>query len=152
MIQQNFIELYEKSFTENWELPALSDYNGISYTYGEVAKQVARLHLMYETMGIKKGDKIAVFGKNSANWCISFMSVFTYGAVVVPILSDFKPDDAHTIINHSDSVMLISGQADYGDPFRSEMKAVKAIISMEDFDILSSKPTATFKKALRGTG
>ena len=78
MIQQNFIQLYEKSFNQNWEMPALSDYKGISYTYGEVAKQVARLHLMYEAMDIKKGDKIAVFGKNSANWCISFMSVITY--------------------------------------------------------------------------
>lgn len=150
MIQQNFNELYEKSFKENWELPALSDYKGISYTYGEVAKQVARLHLMYETMGIKRGDKIAVFGKNSANWCISFMSVFTYGAVVVPILSDFKPDDAHTIINHSDSVMLIADKQIMETLSETEMKSVKAILSIGDFDILSSKPTATFLKAYEG--
>lgn len=79
MIHQNFIQLYEKSFSQNWDLPALSDYNGVTYTYGEVARQVARLHLVYEAAGIKKGDKVAVFGKNSANWCVSFMSVITYG-------------------------------------------------------------------------
>lgn len=147
MIQQNFIQLYEKSFNQNWELPALSDYKGISYTYGEVAKQVARLHLMYEAMDIKKGDKIAVFGKNSANWCISFMSVFTYGAVVVPILSDFKPDDAQTIINHSDSVMLIVDRQIMETLSEEDLKAVKAILSMEDFDILSGKPSEQFRMA-----
>ncbi|MCK4992883.1 MAG: AMP-binding protein, partial [Bacteroidales bacterium] len=147
MIQQNFIQLYEKSFNQNWELPALSDYKGISYTYGEVAKQVARLHLMYEAMDIKKGDKIAVFGKNSANWCISFMSVFTYGAVVVPILSDFKPDDAQTIINHSDSVMLIVDRQIMETLSEADLKTVKAILSMEDFDILSGKPSEKFRMA-----
>ncbi len=147
MIQQNFIQLYEKSFNQNWELPALSDYKGISYTYSEVAKQVARLHLMYEAMDIKKGDKIAVFGKNSANWCISFMSVFTYGAVVVPILSDFKPDDAQTIINHSDSVMLIVDRQIMETLSEEDLKAVKAILSMEDFDILSGKPSEQFRMA-----
>ena len=149
MIQQNFIQLYEKSFNQNWGLPALSDYNGISYTYGEVAKQVARLHLLYEAMGIKKGDKIAVFGKNSANWGISFISVFTYGAVVVPILSDFKPDDAQTIINHSDSVMLIVDKQIMETLSETDLKAVKAFLSMEDFDILSSNPSAKFAKACK---
>ncbi len=147
MIQQNFIQLYEKSFHKNWALQALSDYKGISYTYGEVARQVARLHLMYEAMGIRKGDKIAVFGKNSANWCISFISVFTYGAVVVPILSDFKPDDAQTIINHSDSVMLIVDRQILETLSEADLKAVKAILSMEDFDISSSKPSEKLKMA-----
>lgn len=148
MIQQNFIQLYEKSFTQNWELPALSDYKGISYTYGEVAKQVARLHLMYDSMGIKKGEKIAVFGKNSANWCISFISVFTYGAVVVPILSDFKPDDAHTIINHSDSVMLIVDRQIMESLSETSMKEVKAILSIEEFKILSGKPSEKYQTAV----
>jgi long-chain acyl-CoA synthetase len=102
---------------------------------------------MYETIGIKKGDKIAVFGKNSAHWCIAFTSVFTYGAVVVPILSDFKPDDAHTIINHSDAVMMIVDRQIMETLKEEEMKNVKAILSMEDFDILTSLPSATLKKA-----
>ena len=108
MIQKNFIKLYEESFTHNFDLPALSDYTSdVSYTYGEAARQIARLHLLYEAAGVKKGEKIAVFGKNSSNWCVGFMSIITYGAVSVPILADFKAADAHTIISHSDSVLLL---------------------------------------------
>ena len=147
MIQQNFIKLYEKSFSENWEIPALSDYQGTSYTYGEVAKQIARQHLLFEGLGIQKGDKIAVFGANSARWCISFMSVLTYGAVVVPILSDFKPDDAHTIINHSDAVMLFVDRQIMKTLDEAQIKQVKAILSIDDFEILSAKPSEAFKKA-----
>ena len=145
MIQQNFIKLYEESFSENWDLPALSDYNGISYTFSEVARNVARLHLIYEGLGIKKGEKIAVFGKNSSNWCISCMSVFTYGAVAVPILADFKPADAQTIINHSDSVMLLVDKQIMETLSEAEMVNIGAILSMDDFGILSASPSAAFK-------
>ncbi len=145
MIQQNLIKFYEKSFSENWDLPALSDYNGISYSYGEVAKQVARMHLLYEGLGIKKGDKIAVFGKNSSNWCISSMSILTYGAVVVPILADFKPKDAHTILNHSDSVMLLVDKQIMDTLSEAELTNIRAILSVDDFGILSAKPSAEFK-------
>ncbi|MEN8156482.1 MAG: AMP-binding protein [Bacteroidota bacterium] len=147
MIQQNFIKLYEKSFSENWEFNALSDYQGEPYTYGEVAARVAKLHLLYEGLGIKKGDKVAVFGKNSANWCISFMSVITYGGVAVPVLSDFRPDDAHTIINHSDAVMLIVDRQIMENLSEDKMKAIGAFLSLDDFSILSIKPSAKFKKA-----
>ncbi len=151
MIQKNFIELYEESFAKNFDLPALSDYTSdISYTYGEMAIQIARLHLLYEAVGLKKGDKVAVFGKNSSNWCVGFMSIVTYGGVAVPILSDFKPDDAHTIINHSDSVMLLVDNATLKTLSENEMKAVKAILSLDDWGILSSKPAAAFKKAHEG--
>jgi len=145
MIQQNLIKLYEKSFSENWDLPAVSDYNGISYTYGEVASQIARMHLLFEGLGIKKGDKIAVFGKNSANWCISSMSVITYGAVIVPILADFKPNDAHTILNHSDSVLLLVDKQIMDTLSEAELKNMRAILSVDDFGILSAKPSAEFK-------
>jgi long-chain acyl-CoA synthetase len=147
MIKENFIRLYEDSFRQNWNLPAVSDYNGPTHTYADVARQVAKLHLLYEGSGIKKGDKIAVFGKNSANWCISFLSVVTYGAVVVPILSDFKPADAHTIINHSDSVMMLVDRQIMESLSEKEIKKVKAIISIDDFGILSQKPPVQFKKA-----
>jgi long-chain acyl-CoA synthetase len=146
MIQQNLIKFYEKSFSENWDLPALSDYNGISYTYGEMARHIARLHLLFEGLGIKKGDKIAVFGKNSANWCICSMSVITYGAVVVPILADFRPSDAHTIINHSDSVMLLVDSQIMETLSEAELKSIRAILSIDTFGILSAKPSAAFKK------
>lgn len=148
MIQKNFIELYEESFAKNFDLPALSDYTSdISYSYGEMAIQIARLHLLYDAAGLKKGDKVAVFGKNSSNWCVGFMSIITYGGVAVPILSDFKTDDAHTIINHSDSVMLLVDNATMKTLSETEMKAVKAILSLDNWGILSSKPSAAFKKA-----
>ena len=148
MIRQNFIQLYERSFTQNWDLPALSDYNGATYTYGDVARQVARLHLVYEAAGIKKGDKVALFGKNSANWCVSFMSVITYGAVAVPILSDFRPGDAQTILNHSDSVMLLVDKPIMDTLSEKELKGIRAILSLESYEILSSKPAVKFAGAV----
>ena len=148
MIQKNFIKLYEESFARNFELPALSDYTSdISYTYGEMARQIARLHILYEALGLKKGDKVALFGKNSSNWCVGFMSVITYGAVSVPVLADFKPSDAHTIINHSDSVLLLVDRQTMKELSEEEMKSVKGILSLDDFGILSSKPAAALKKA-----
>jgi long-chain acyl-CoA synthetase len=148
MIQKNFIKLYEESFARNFDLPALSDYTSdVSYTYGEMAGQIARLHLLYEAAGVKKGDKIAVFGKNSSNWCVGFMSVITYGAVSVPVLADFKPMDAHTIINHSDALALLVDRQTMKDLSEGEMKQVKTILSLDDFDILSAKPKAALKKA-----
>jgi long-chain acyl-CoA synthetase len=148
MIEKNFIQLYENSFRQHWDLPALSDYNGETYSYGDVARQVARMHLIYDAIGIRKGDKIAVFGKNSAHWCIAVMSVITYGAVVVPILSDFRPGDAQTIIDHSDSVMLLVDKSIMGTLEEGAMKRIGAILSLDDFGILSSKPTAQFKGAV----
>lgn len=148
MIQQNFIQLYEKSFSQHWDLPALSDYNGKTYSYGDLAHQVARLHLVYDAVGIRKGDKIAVFGKNSAHWCIAFMSVITHGAVVVPILSDFNPGDAQTIIDHSDSIMLLVDSSIKEALDEAEIKKVRAILSLDDFGILSSKPSAKLKGAV----
>ncbi len=148
MIQKYVIKLYQESFTNNFDLPALSDYTSdISYTYGEAAAQIARLHLLYRAAGVKRGDKIAVFGKNSSNWCVSFMSVITYGAVSVPILADFKPDDAHTIISHSDAVMLFVDRQTMDGLSEAEMKSVKNILSLDDFGILTGKPTAEFQKA-----
>jgi long-chain acyl-CoA synthetase len=151
MIQKNFIKMYEESFARNFDLPALSDYTSdVSYTYGEMARQIARMHLLYEAAGVKKGDKIAVFGKNSSNWCVGFMSVITYGAVSVPVLADFKPADAHTIINHSDAVMLLVDTQTMNGLSEEEMTNVLSILSLDDFGILSSKPKPALKKAHAG--
>ncbi len=152
MIRRNFIRLYEKSFAENWDHSALSDYQGVTYSYGEMAARVARLHLLYGELGVEKGDKIAIFGKNSAHWCISFMSAITYGAVAVPVLSDFKPADAHTIINHSDAVLLLVDKQIMGTLSEDEMKQLKAIIALDDFSLLSAKPSARMKKAFEQVG
>jgi len=151
MIQKNFIKLYEESFAKNFDLPALSDYTSdTKYSYGEMARQIARMHLLYEEAGVKKGDKVAVFGKNSSNWCVGFMSIITYGGVAVPVLADFKPADAHTIINHSDAVMLLVDNSTMATLSEAEMNAVKNILSLDDWGILSSKPAAAFKKAHEG--
>ncbi len=106
MVSTNFIKLYETSFKENWNLEALTDLNeNTNYTYGELAKEIARLHLLFEEMEIKKGDKIALVGPNHSSWVIVFMATITYGAVIVPILRDFHPESMENIILHSDAKM-----------------------------------------------
>lgn len=109
MIQENFIKIYEKSFKKNWELPALTDYSkGTTFSFADVAKEIARIHILFEECQIRRGDKIALIGKDSARWCIVYMAAVTYGAIIVPILQDFSPNDVHHIINHSESVFLLS--------------------------------------------
>lgn len=107
MIQQNFIRLYEESFKKNWELPALTDYNeASSYTYEELAREIAKLHLLFSELKIEKGEKISLVGKNHSSWSILFMAAITYGAVIVPILQEFNPDSIGHIIRHSDSRLV----------------------------------------------
>ena len=98
MIKENFIKLYENSFHENWDLPCYTDYgDNISYTYGQVAEEIARLHLLFKHCSLRRGDKIAVIGKNNARWCIAYMATITYGAIIVPILQDFNPSQSFRI-------------------------------------------------------
>lgn len=148
MIQENFIKFYENSFKQNWELPALSDYRGPEITYGELAQMIAKKHLFYKEIGLKKGDKIALYGKNSANWCIAFMSSITYGAVVVPILADFKPSDAVNIINHSDSSVLFTDKSNYPEFDEKELKNIKTTFAIDDFSVLTSKPLKIVSDAI----
>lgn len=104
MTEPNFVKLYESSFRENWSLDALTDLNETTnYTYGELAKEVARLHILFEEMGINNGDKIALIGPNHSSWVIVFMATITYGAVIVPILCDFHVESIENIILHSDA-------------------------------------------------
>ena len=110
MIPENFIKLYESSFRENWDLPALTDYNEQrTLTYEDMAREIAKLHILFRHCQIRRGDKIALVGKNTSNWCIAFMATVSYGAILVPILQEFNPHDIHHIINHSDSVLLFVG-------------------------------------------
>lgn len=112
MIQQNFIQLYATSFKKNWEFPALTDYKeDTSYSYGDLAREIARLHLLFEALGIEKGDKISLIGKNHSSWAILFMATITYGAVIVPILHEFSPEGMERIISHSDSRLLFVNQS-----------------------------------------
>ena len=100
MMKENLIKIYERSFIDNWELPALTDYNtGERLTYGDFARNIAKLHMLFENSGVKQGDRIALIGKNIPNWVTVFMGTITYGAVIVPILQEFNPADAQHIIN-----------------------------------------------------
>ena len=102
MLQENLIRIYEKSFRDNRELPALSDYfKDEHFSYYEMAKEIAKLHLLFRKAGIRQGDKIALIGRNNPRWCITYMGTITYGAVIVPILQDFTPADIIHIINLS---------------------------------------------------
>ena len=104
MSNDNFIKLYEESFKNNWELPCYSDYGeNNTRTYGQVAEEIAKLHLIFKHCSLRRGDKIALIGKNSSNWCITYLATVTYGAIIVPILQDFKPNDVHHIVNHSEA-------------------------------------------------
>lgn len=146
-MQQNLIKLYEESFKEYWDLPALTDYQGPDISYGELSGMIAKTHILFKELGIKKGDKIALFGKNSAHWCAAFMASITYGAVAVPILADFKPGDATNIINHSDAVLLYVDKPFLAGLKEEDMKAILGSFALEDFSLLSLKPGKKVKDA-----
>ncbi|MDD2437727.1 MAG: AMP-binding protein [Massilibacteroides sp.] len=137
MIKENFIKIYEQSFKDNWDLPALTDYSKEkTFTFGDVADRIARLHIIFEESKIKRGDKIALIGKDSAHWCMVYMAAVTYGAVIVPILQDFSPNDVHHIINHSDSVFLFVTPRIWDALEEEKIKDVRAIISLSDFSCI----------------
>ena len=136
MLSENFIEYIESSIKKNWDLPSLSDYKGESFKYKDIARKIVRIHIMFEECNVKKGDKIALISKNSANWGMTYLAIITYGAVVVPILSDFVPNDVHHIVNHSDSVVLFSGDPIWENLNEESMPNLRAIFSLNDFRIL----------------
>jgi len=133
MIKENLVNYFESSFKDNWNNPALSDYKGEGLTYNEVAQKLARLHILFKRNGIKRGDKISLIGKNSSSWAITYLATISYGAVIVPILPDFKPNDIHHIVNHSDSVLLFTGEQIFDSLDISEMPNIKAVFSLPNF-------------------
>lgn len=149
MIQSNFIRLFEDSIRMNWDRPAMSDYGHAKvYTYGEVAETIEKLHLLLAQCGIEKNDKVSLIGKNSCNWAISYVAVVTYGAIVVPILQDFKPSDVTHIINHSESKLLLSGEAQFEHLDIHDMREVRAVFSLTDFAPLAIQGRSLTKKEL----
>lgn len=140
MIEENFIKIYEKSFKENWGLPALTDYNTReTFTYGEVAEQIARLHLLFKYCQIRRGDKIALVGRNTPRWCIAFMAAVSYGAIIVPILQDFNANDVQHIVNHSDSVLLFAGDLIWENLEVDKLSQLRATISLVDYTCLDQR-------------
>jgi long-chain acyl-CoA synthetase len=137
MERKNLAALYTASFQTNWELPIFSDYEGETFCYKDVAQSIRTLSIIFEKVGIKKGDKIAIYGRNSSNWGKIFLSCVSYGAIAVPILPDFKPDNVHNIINHSGSLFLFAAKSLYETLKLSEMPEIKGVIAIEDFSILA---------------
>lgn len=136
MLKENFVGFIEKSITSNWKINALADYKGSSFTYEEVATQIMKIHIVFEKAGVKQGDKIALVGKNSAAWGIAFLAVISYGAVIVPILPDFTPEDVLHIINHSDSVLLFTGEQIFDTLDRKKLPDIRATIKVNDFSLI----------------
>ena len=140
MLEQNLIKLYEQSFRDNREMAALTDYfKGESFSYYEIAKEVAKLHLMFKEAGIEKGDKIALIGRNNTRWCISYIATITYGAVIVPILQDFNPNDVINIINHSESKLLFLGDNFWDDIEGDQIPDINAVFSLTDYHVIYEK-------------
>src|SRR5574344_2495394 len=137
--QNSFLKLIEDNIRDNWDIDALTDYKGGTLKYKDVAQSIARLHIIFEQTGVKKGDKIAICGRNSSNWGVVFLATLTYGAVSVPILNDFKADNIHNIVNHSDSVLLFVGENVWENIDESSMPKLKGIISIADFSLLVSR-------------
>lgn len=150
MIKENFIKLYENSFRENWDLPCYTNYGEPeSYTYGEVAEEIAKLHLLFKHCSLRRGDKIAVIGKNNARWCIAYMATITYGAIIVPILQDFNPNDVHHIVNHSESVFLFTSDTIWENLEEECLTGIRAVFSLTDFRCLHQRDGETVQKFLK---
>lgn len=132
-------QILEDSIRKNWEELALTDFNGISLQYRDIARKVAKLHLLFEQAGIAEGDKIALCGKNSTQWSVAFLGALTYGAVPVPILHEFKADTIHHIINHSDSRILFADSYIWDQLDSAGIPAVEAAFNISDYSLLFSK-------------
>ena len=133
---KHYFTRLQEAMTSNWDRPALGNYRGETFTFGEVATQIAKLHVLYEAIGLKKGDKVALCAKNSARWGIAFFSANTYEAVVVPILADFHPDSVNSLVDHSESTVLFTDPDIWNKLDIEKMPQVKAVVSTADFKLL----------------
>ena len=139
MLSERFIGYIEQSIRQNWEIEALSNYRESGYSYKAIAEKILKLHMLFEETGIKEGDKIALIGRNSANWCVVYLAVVTYGAVIVPILPDFKPEDLTNIVNHSDSLILFADEKIWQTMSLDKLGEITAVLSTEDFKLIESR-------------
>ncbi len=135
----DFNSLFEQSVKKNWDLDALTDYEGKTLQYNDVARKVEKLHILFENAGVEKGDKIALCGRNSAHWAVAFIAVLTYGAVAVPILHEFKPQQVHDIVNHSDARLLFVGDVAWEELSADEMPNLEGIVYIPDYSLCVSR-------------
>lgn len=137
----NFVSVnktLEASFKKNWDRPAISNFQGATYHYRDLARKIAKLHIMFEESGLEKGDKVAICSRNQANWVVSFLSALTYGAVPVPLMHEFKPSNIHHLVNHSESKVLFVDEVIWENILESEMPQLQAIIQVNTFKLLYS--------------
>lgn len=132
-------KILEKSFRTNWDRPALSNYKGQDLAYRDVARRIAKLHIAFEQCGLQKGDKVAICSKNQANWGVSFLASLTYGAVPVPILHEFKPENIHHLVNHSEAKVLFVEDAIWENLSESEMPGLYVVVQINNFSFLYSR-------------
>ncbi len=135
MLNENLIESFTKATRENWDLACYSDWRGGTLTYGEVASRILQLHYIFQEAGVERGDKIAVVGRNSAHWAVTYFATLTYGAVIVPILPDFTGEEIHHIVTHSDAVLLFASDPIYDKLDEEHMRKLKGIFRLEDFSL-----------------
>ena len=147
--EENLIKIYERSFRENWALEAVTDYGTTNtLTYAQLAENVAKMHLLFEQAGLKQGDKVAVMGKNNANWVTTFLATMTYGAVIVPILQDFKANDAIHIVNHSESKLLFITDLIWENIDAEQVPELKAVLSLNTMNMLVNRMEQTVDRAI----
>ena len=137
--EKSFIALLEKSIKKNWDADSLTDYKGVTYQYKDVARKIEKLHIIFEESGVKPGDKIAVCGRNMSHWGVTFLATVTYGAIIVPILHEFKPDQVHNIVNHSEAKLLFVGDVVWEGLDESAMPNLEGVILVNDFSLLVSR-------------
>lgn len=151
MIEKNFVKTYQEGFKNNWELPALSDYSEKrNLLYQDLAREIARMHIFFEEANIKRGDKIAMVGKNNIPWCISYLATVTYGAIIVPILQDFTTDSIQHIVNHSEAkLFFITNENIWDDMDGEQMPDVRGVFFLNNMKCVYEKRDENFNSILQ---
>ena len=140
MMKENTVKIFEQSFKDNWDRPCLTDYNTKeTITYADFARDIAKIHLFYKEIGIQEGDHVAIIGKNNPTWVTLFLATITYGAVIVPILQDFNPNDAQHIVNHSEAKLLFASKSNWESLDFENMRMVRAALSLDDRTLYEQK-------------
>ena len=138
-MEKSFVKLIAQSIRSNWDYPALSDYQGATYTYGDIGEHIEKIRLLFEEAGIKPGDKVAMIGRNSAGWAMTFLGILSYGCVAVPILHEFHPSSVHHIVNHSESLAFFVSSSIWENLDMDEMGGLNIILDLNSLKVLHAK-------------
>ena len=141
----HYLSRLENTIKSNWNQPALMNFRGEGFTFGELATQIAKFHAFFEAIGLQKGDKVALCAKNSARWGVTFFAANTYEAVLVPILADFHPDNVNSLVDHSESIILLTDTDIWNKLDINQMPKLKAVLSSSDFSLLYAADEDTRK-------